>query len=752
MFAQSNGIIGHVFNENTKEVIAAATITIGGVDIVSNYKGAFVYDLLPGVYQVGFSKVGFDEQIHSIEVVSGEYKEINISLLPSYNLLEQTAISDSKNETKVTDSPVSINIITAELIENNHTTDVSTIINKTTGVQVVDGQVSIREGAGWSYGAGSRVIVLIDGLPSLQTDAHRPNWTDIPVEIIDQIEVIKGASSVLYGSSALNGIINVRTKGATLKPQTKFVFNYNHFMNVHSTRSNYQWWGKDTGFSAPSEINISGVHRVKKNQLEIVLNGFYSKFKDYYKRDIASLDAGHMEDERFRIGSSFKYKLSDRITFKLGGLLTLNSNESPIIWKSPQNALESFEGAFLKGENVRFNIDPLIQILDRSGNEHTFQARFYFIDNKNNNNQSNKSINSYGEYQFQRKFYKIGMVLNSGFYSSFTRSNAELYGDEKVIERNLAWYSQFEKDILNKWRFIAGLRVENYMQNSLQFEANGSESETKAIGRVGIIFDASKISIFRISWGQGYRFPSIAERFVETNVVSFQIKQNPGIMSESGWSSEIGLKQGWSIPGMQGYIDIAGFWSQFDNMIEFQQTRSGPDKGSYQSRNVGDTDIKGIELNIAGTSNFGDFPLNFLAGYTFSDPQYSNFQEILDKSLSTGENVLKYRSKHNLKADIGIGYKNLKLGVSLTKISHVINVDNNFESRAGIGIFRDTYNNGYTTIDGRISYDINTNRTPENLSTKISIVCKNLTNEIYAQRIGILNPPRSISAQIQLSF
>ena len=65
---------------------------------------------------------------------------------------------------------------------------------------MVDGEPQIRSGSGFSYGAGSRVMVMVDDLPVLSGDAGRPTASSF--ENLEQIEVIKGASSVLYGSAA----------------------------------------------------------------------------------------------------------------------------------------------------------------------------------------------------------------------------------------------------------------------------------------------------------------------------------------------------------------------------------------------------------------------------------------------------------------------------------------------------------------------------------------------------------------------
>ena len=118
----------------------------------------------------------------------------------------------------------SLEVIKPTAIENLGFTSTDEAIERAPGVTMVDGQANIRGGSGFSYGAGSRVLLLTDDIPSTQADAGRPNWGHIPLENIGQIEIIKGAASALYGSSAMNGIINIRTAYPTSKEYNHLVF------------------------------------------------------------------------------------------------------------------------------------------------------------------------------------------------------------------------------------------------------------------------------------------------------------------------------------------------------------------------------------------------------------------------------------------------------------------------------------------------------------------------------------------------
>ena len=161
----------------------------------------------------------------------------------------QIVVSANKTEQRIAELTVSMELIKSGDFLKTHITDAQELINKTSGIEVLDGQASIRGGSGFSYGVGSRVLALIDGLPVLSPDAGNIKWQYLPLENISQVEIIKGASSVLYGSSALNGIINFRTADATNIPVTEFFAETGIFGKPENT--NWKWWDSPRIFSYP---------------------------------------------------------------------------------------------------------------------------------------------------------------------------------------------------------------------------------------------------------------------------------------------------------------------------------------------------------------------------------------------------------------------------------------------------------------------------------------------------------------------
>ena len=174
-------------------------------------------------------------------------------------------------------------------------------------MSVIDGQANIRGGSGYSYGAGSRVLLLMDDLPILTGDAGFPTWDFIPMENIQQVEIIKGAASALYGSSALNGIINVRTAYPTSEPVTKLSF----FSGVYNSPADtaQKWWADDFPFFSGANF----AHRQKFGKFDLV-TGAYVYTQDSYLKEIYQRRGRYNINTRYRINNNLAVGLNEKTT------------------------------------------------------------------------------------------------------------------------------------------------------------------------------------------------------------------------------------------------------------------------------------------------------------------------------------------------------------------------------------------------------------------------------------------------------
>jgi outer membrane receptor protein involved in Fe transport len=750
LFSQKIAISGTVFNETTKETLVQATVKIGEKAAVTDIDGKYQIELdKAGTYKVNVSYIGFNSIEKNITVLAngsvdteGGLKSLDFYLNEGNTLLNVTTVTAGKFEKPLSEVTVSMDVIKPQLIENVNTRTIDGVLQKVPGVNIIDGQANIRGGSGWSYGAGSRVLLLVDDIPALQADAGFPNWTDIAVENIEQVEVVKGAASALYGSSAMNGIINIRTGFAKSEPETKISTQYTGYLSPKNKAQ--KWWSR-----APYDASGSISHKQKFGNFDFAGSVFYYN-QDSYNKDWYN---------RFgRLTTAMRYRITDRLSVGVNANINTGNSQNFFYWvNGTDKAYFGTPSAYSKSNGkTRYNIDPYLNYFDKKGNRHKILTRLNSIDNKLDNNQSNGSKLFYGEYQYQRQFEKL--VVTAGLVGITSRVNAQLYGDTTYKSNNIAGYLQGDLK-LGKLNLSAGFRAErNTINGPKQVRLlpstppfatpnNGQITESKPVLRIGANYQVAKASFLRASWGQGYRFPTIAEMFISTNAGGLSIIPNPFLTSETGWTGEIGYKQGLKLGNFQGFADAALFWSEYKNMMEFQVVRN-LGRPAFQSQNVGNTRIKGFEISLAGTGKIGEVTPSVLIGYTNIDPTYTDFSTNPDKNSSVTYNVLKYRFKHNLKFDAEASYKKLTLGAALLYNSNMEAVDNVFEFDfiiPGVKAYRATHNKGFKTLDIRLSF-----KPIEKL--KLSLIGANILNEEYSYRPALLEGPRNVSVRVDWRF
>ena len=764
-FAQTATLKGVIMDKEENDPLIAATVTDANNNgVTSDLDGNYEIILPAGKNIITFSYVGYQTFIQEVTLKEGEIQILNIDLDIETNLLQTATVTSGKYEKPLAETTISLEVLKPRLLESTNSTSVDELLGKIPGVTMVDDQPNIRGGSGWSYGAGSRVLLLLDDIPALQADAGLAQWNDIPVENIAQIEVVKGAASALYGSSALNGIINVRTAYATSKTYTKISTFYTMYDDPKDISK--IWWDslsfnmEDSTYSKdsnkfsdqPHEFGVSFAHRQKIKKLDLVLGGYYFN-RSSFRKDTYS--------KYGRISVGTRYRINDNLTIGFNSNFNPGESSSFFLWENGDQGAYRPGGlnpdeALSVSNRLRFTIDPFVNYFDKSGNRHRFTGRLYSVNNENNGGRSNKSQLYYGEYQFQKKWDKYDVVMSTGLVNTFTFIDAELYGDTTYQSRNTAVYLQLDKKFFDKLNISFGARYEQNITNSPEFInsgvivdtiPNGKISEGKPVFRIGANYQLGQATYLRGSWGQGYRYPTIAEQFIFTSAGGLDILPNPSLESETGWSAELGIKQGFAIDGWNGFIDVAGFWSEYLNMMEFQVHSLSPSfTPRFQSKNIGDTKILGGEISLNGFGKIGQLTTYLLAGYTYIKPEYQDFTEEIDIQSSVDYNVLKYRNKHSFKFDLEVQYKKFKFGGGYIYNSKVEAIDAVLEfPQFGVKEYRAKNNEGYSNVDARISYEITD-------KFKVAFISKNLLNAEYMVRPGTLEAPRSFTLRGDYKF
>ncbi len=756
-FGQSK-ISGQVIEKGSNEPLIGATVQLDGSGTATDLNGRYVLENIEaGTYLLEINYVGMKSYSSSIEIGEDQNSlELDVVLVRDNLLLSEATVTSSKFEKPLGELTVSLEVVKPQFIEENNAGAIDEILDRLPGVQILDGQPSIRGGSGFSYGAGSRVLLLVDDIPILQADAGFPNWRDVPIENIEQIEVVKGAASALYGSSALNGIINIRTGFAKSEPVLKASVAHTSFFSPLDEAKN--WW-QDTTVT-PRKVVTNVLYKKKFGKFDLVAGLNYFDLVSYNE---------NTSDQFGRFNFNTRYRFTDSLYVGLAGNFNSGSSNSFFYWLNGEEGVYRANPGGLSATNkLRFNIDPYARYIDEKGNRHKLNSRIYSVRNDNLNNQSNQSLLLYGEYQFQRQFESQDLTLTSGLVALHTDVQAELYGDTVYTTNNLAAYLQADKKFFDKLTIGFGVRVEQnelknpgfvYLYPDSVTVAPSNEREVKPVFRLGMNYQLADYTYLRASLGQGYRYPTIAEKYIFTDIGGANVIPNSELGSETGVSYEFGVKQGFRIGAVNGFLDVSGFLTEYQDMLEFSLTSFIPP--AFQSINVGDTRIYGAEASVQGYGKLGAVDVSFLAGYTFIEPRFMEFDTTAGRTFSpeatqgqrnysnstVNYNILKYRFNHTAKADVRFGLKRFDIGVNYNYMSYMEAVDFIFEFLIvpGLTEYRAANTQDTHLWNLRLGYSFNE-------KGRISLVWNNITNIEYSMRPGLLEAPSSLATRIDYTF
>jgi outer membrane cobalamin receptor len=748
LLGQTATVRGMVSDSASNEaLIGVVVVTSNGNGTVTDVAGNYSLQLAPGSYKLDFRYTGYASQSLDITLSASETKQLDVKLSNTSRQLNLVVVSAGRYEQNITDVTVSMEVIKPAIIENKNTTNMETIIDQTPGVNVTDGQANIRGGSGFSYGAGSRVLMVVDDMPMISGDAGDVKWNFLPVENVSQVEVLKGASSALFGSSALNGVIHFRTAYPGMKPQTTITL----FSGIYDAplRPELRWWGK----VAPATSGMSFNHSRQIGNLDLVIGGNF--FDDDGYR--------YLETEqrvRFNVNTRYRFKKIPGLSAGINTNMMQTSGGLFILWYNDSLAYIPADSAIQAYTNKRFTIDPFITYFSPKGHRHTLRTRFYRTDNANDKEQSALADLWYGEYQHQFRF-KNELTLTSGLVATGSVVKSQLYNDHS--SSNFAGYIQAEKRFFNRLTISTGLRGEYFRVDtaSTEYTVSLNKKDTltlpfRPVFRFGVNYQLFKATYVRASYGQGYRFPSIAEKFVRTSASGLEIYPNPRLEPETGQSAELGVKQGITVGNWKGFADLSVFWMEYRNMMEFAFGQWGNPFGpnpdplfglGFKSLNIGSTRTTGIDFSVIGQGQIKKSTLSLLAGYTWMNPVSLRFNPAQDTLInSTPENILKYRYRHIAKFDAEWKYKSLALGMSMRYNSFMENIDQVFETLIpGVKDYRTENEHGDLIFDARILWQMND-------VARLSLIGNNIFNREYSSRPADLQPPRNVALQVQLKF
>ncbi|MEX2190339.1 MAG: TonB-dependent receptor [Bacteroidota bacterium] len=725
-FSQESGTIrGIVRDADSHEPLESANVVVRGTFLgaATDRNGTFrISGLSRGRYTVVVSMVGYRPfPLEGIEPGVSDAKPIEVFLQSVPIETEQIIVTASRRAQDAREVPVSMAVITATALAARNNVTVDDALRYVPGVNMVQDQVNIRGSSGYSRGVGSRVLLLLDGLPFLTGDTGEINWETLPIGEIERIEIVKGAGSALYGSSALGGVINVLTRPLPDKP----VFRFRMFSGLYDNPPYDEWrWSEKPRFN--SGVMLGYADRI--GSLQYLVSGGRTVNESHKAND-----AYH----RWTLFTKAKYDLSEESSLSMVFNMLRRTHGNFFWWKSLREAttpadaqrngsVESTRGNLSLGfrQTLSENLFYVVKGM--------YFGNFWKDDSAGHVNNVSASHVVQGDAQVTYGISE-GNILTVGIAGNLDQVESNLFGRHKGF--GIAAYLQEEVRLTKDLQVTAGIRYD--VQKASVLSSKGRLSP-----KLGLTFVISDATVLRGSLGTGFRYPSIGELFISTstNVSQLIILPNLNLRPETSVTAELGVST-----RVTEVLEIDGavFWNEFRNLIEpsvkIKSIRLMPtdtvesDRAVVEFDNVVKARIQGAEIGLK--ISWWKKVLTTDFGYTVLWPE------------DVGERaVLKFRPRHMVHVSAAWAMGDLRCSADYRFISRMDRIDDQLVVLGPIvhGQFRVPIH----VVDVRGSIALS----PWGLPLQIGLNVNNALNYQYVELIGNLASPRMFSLSIEGYF
>lgn len=701
-FPQTFSIIGNV-TDLSGNPIAGVNVYIAGDKrgAATDGKGSYEIKNIPaGVYDLIFSIVGYKSKILNITVDANLKLDIQLETAPIQS--DQVVITAGKYEQKLSELPVSAELIPAEKLSEKNLVNLKEALRYIPGVNMVEDQISIRGSSGYSRGAGTRVLVAIDGIPFYTGDTGEIIWEAVPVNQIQRIEVIKGSASSLYGSTAIGGVINIITREIPDEPVT-----YIRTLFGIWAKPSYQEWDWSGEFRNYYGLTLSHSHRfdnlgiafslTRLNDMNYKQSGFFNRYIGFLKGD---------------------YKFSGTSSLTLFANSMNHHAGNFLYWKDSRNALippDADQGQTTRANRLMAGL--LYRDLISDNLFINIRSSYYRTNWKDETTSRNSSTTNLYRTELQANLSISENIISvTGIEGTYSDVNSNIFGNPD--SKGIGIYTQADIKFDFPLSAAFGLRYDYSKLDSI-------ESFSDFSPKLGLNYHLAENLILRSSAGAGFRAPSLAEAFTSTTASGITVKPNPNLKPEKSLSAEFGINYQ---PNEYINLDAAVFNNEYYDFIE---PSIDSRDGLVFFNNVTRARIQGAEINTK--INFLSDRLHLSLNYTYL------WSRDIENNIP-----LKYRPRHIFYSSFSYSFYNFEAGADFRFWSKVEEIDDdlaNFIPDAEKRV--DVY-----VLDLRGGYNFNSFGLP----LSVSVNADNILNYNYIELVGNISPIRNYSLSLELVF
>lgn len=609
---EGNAITGHVIEKGTENSLpyAAVLIVETGQGTVSDENGEFKFKKIPaGKYTLKVQLLGYETQMKNVTVSKDFTVDIHFLMSDESIMTDEVVVSANRNETSRKVAPVVVNVMNAKLFESVNSTDLAKSLNYQSGLRVENNcqncgfpQVRIN-GLEGPYSQ-----ILINSRPVVSALSGVYGLEQIPVNMIERVEVVRGGGSALFGANAVGGTINIITKDPV-----------NNSFQISSTMSNMNGkvWEQYMG------ANASLVS--KDNTYGIALYESYRNRNPYDADGDGFSELGKLNMNTFGLRTYYRPTQFSRISleyhttneFRRGGnKFDLQPHETDITEQTKHviNSGGLSYDLFWKEYKHKLSFYSSIQ--------HTDRDSYYG---------AQQDLNAYGKTDdltwvaggmYVGNFEKV-LFSPATFTAGLEYQNNSLHdvmtGYHRDMKQDVRIASAF---VQNEWKmnqfiFLAGFRLDdhNLIDNPI-FSP-----------RLNLLYKPSDKLQARVTWSTGFRAPQAYDEDLHVTAVGGEgvlIKLADGLKAEHSNSISGSIDWTANIGHFQTNLLLEGFYTRLDDVFVLEDMGHDANGNKVKERRNGNG-ARVYGVNVDGKIAHGrDAALQ--VGFTVQRSEYTDWE------------------------------------------------------------------------------------------------------------------------------
>lgn len=585
------------------ETLPYANILVKGTthgtasDTDGNYK---LHITRPGEYSLIVKYAGFVPFEQRVFLKNDTV--INFRLKEDALNLNEVTVTATRTPKLLKDAPVITRVITSEDITKINAATVQDLLEtELPGLEFtrqMDGQTAIHmQGMSGKY-----ILFLVDGERMAGETLNNIDYNRLNADNIERIEIVKGAASALYGSSAIGGVVNIITKNAS-KPWSANV-------NAYYGSENEQRYGATLG--------------TRQGKIHSLTSFNYKKKDSYLLRDTTAIPVSVNNGWDINVNQKLMWKASDKVTLTgKGGFYTRKvDNLSSKVKDRYRDFNGSLKMSYLISEKQNLDISYLFDRYNKYD--------YYMVKDFDSLNYRNTQQTARAQYNYS---FTPGNTLTGGVEFFHDELMSYQFDGDTHSTSDYILFAQHDYNITEKFNVVYGARMDNYSSFGAHISPN-----------VSLMYKLSPVTL-RTSYSRGFRAPSLKEMWTNWDMGGmnmFIIHGNPDLKPEI--SDNFSLSAEYT----RDRVNLSVVGSYYHISDKITSIFSAAKDTSYYT-NVDKSKLAGVDVNLAVKCPYG-FTVKTAYSYVYEDMKQKgvNVSSTRPHSATLGINYELLKKNYNL--------------------------------------------------------------------------------------------------------